>query len=155
MQGKMRELQLQHARLAHVAENHHGAGDLPVLAVDRGHGVFDRRFEPVPTDEHGVHGKADDIVALSGQFHGIRSSSARVAVDDAEHFGKHPAERLCARPARHSFRDRIEIRDLAVHVGADDAVADGIEHDLRPFSFRKQRVVHRRAFEYVSQNQRK
>ena len=146
----MREFELHRPCRAHIAENHHGAGDLPILVVDRGDGVFEHQFNPVAPDEHGVRGKADGLFLPNGHFHGIRSGFTRVAVDDTEHVRKSPAGCLGERPPRQSFRNRVEIRDVAFLVGADHAVANGFERELRAFSLHKQRLVHRRAFQYVS-----
>ena len=102
-----------------------------------------------PLDEQRVAGKADSIVLLNGQFHGVSSRFTIVAIDDLEHFRKHPAERLLTRPASHSFRNHIEIRHPALHVGADDAIANGIECDLRALSFHEQRVVRGSGFQFL------
>src|SRR6202049_2946477 len=146
----MRELQLRRTRFAYVPENHYGTGDLPMLIVDRCSGVFDRQFSSLPLDEQRVAGKADSFVMLNGQSHGVSSRFTIVAIDDTEHFRKHPAERLLTRPARHSFRNHIEIRHPALHVGADDAIANGIERDLRTSSFNEQRVVGGSRFQFLS-----
>src|ERR1700737_4038683 len=144
----MRELQLRRPRFAYVPENHYGTGDLPILIVDRCSGVFDRQFSPPPLDEQRVAGKADSIVLLNGQFHGVSSRFTIVAIDDTEHFRKHPAERLLTRLARHCFRNHIEIRYPALHVGTDDAIANGIERNLRALSLNEQRVVSGSGFQF-------
>ena len=41
-------------RLTHIVENHHGADNLSFPGMNRGGGIFNGRFTPIPPDEDTV-----------------------------------------------------------------------------------------------------
>ena len=94
-------------RLAHIAEHHHGAGDLPVLVVDRGDGVFD---SPTQSRRAGSNtelwGRPTAWFFRIANSMGFGAGSRVSAVDNAQHLGQGTTERLLARPPRHTFARR-------------------------------------------------
>jgi len=121
----------QRARCAHVVKHDHCANHPPVSVMNGGGGVLDCGLTPVATDEQAVVAQAGVGVVPHRQCERIPNRFAAVRVDDPHHVLQRPADRLCRRPAGHALGDRIQIRDLACQVGAENGVPDRIERDLR------------------------
>ena len=131
------------SRLAHILEHDHCADHLPSRIVDRRGGVFDGRLDPVAPDEEAVRGQPDDSVELDGLVHRVPRGFARRGVDDVEHLGERPAQRLPRRPARHAFGHRIEIGHVARNIRAEHGVADGVKRGPRALLFEEQCLFRR------------
>ena len=115
--------------LGDVAEHQHGPDDLSPRAPDRGRGVVERAFGPVPGDEDGVVRQADDDALLQGPQGRVRHRLAGRLVDDAKDLFQRAAPGGVGVPTRQLFGDLIEERHPAFGVRRDHRVADAGEGD--------------------------
>ena len=65
--GRMRHLQRHRAGGAHIAKNDYRPSGLPFAIVNRGDGVFDRNFDPIPPDQNAVRRQLDDRIPGIGE----------------------------------------------------------------------------------------
>ena len=126
----------------------------PQAVMDRSGRVFDGRLRPVPPDQDAVETRPSASWSGIARSMGSASGLACGAVDDAGAPLERPAGRLGARPARHRFRNLVEIGDPARHVRAEQGVADGIERDLDAFRLGDKRFFRQFPFDGVTERAR-
>ena len=152
--GQIDGPQRHRPHLAHVLEHDHRADHLPSPIVDRRRGVFDRRLEPVASDEEAGRRQIDGPIELHRPVRRVPRRFAGCRIEDREHFRELPAQRLLARPARHAFGHEIEVGHDTVDIGAEHGVADRVEGRFRALLFKEQRFVRRLALDDVADGPR-
>ena len=110
--------------LADVAEDQDDAGDSPAFVEDGGAAVVDRHLAAVPGQERRVVGQPDHRAQAEHLGRGILDRLPGLLVDDVEHLGQRPPDRLRSRPAGQRFGRWVQEGHTSLGVGGDDRVAD-------------------------------
>lgn len=128
-------------------KDEHRAGDAAVRVVKGSRRVLDRGLATVAGNQHAVRRGSHGPVLLDCAQRGALGGLTCRAVDHPEHLRKRPAGRVPASPAGHRLSHPIQVGDLAVEVGGQHGLAEGIERDLGvPLPLEQfHAVVHRRA----------
>src|SRR5580692_6193642 len=117
----------------------------------RGDGGIDGDLKSVTLDEDAVRGHVHETVLPQGHLHRIWGGLAARGAQNSENLGHGPACRFSLRPARHSFRNRIEEGNISQDVCANHSVTYGVEGDLGAFFFVEQGLLHVLALDGVAQ----
>ena len=152
--GQIDGPQRHRPHFAHVFEHDHRADHLSAAIVDGRRGVFDRRLEPVTPDEQAGRSQIDGSIELDRPAQRIPRRFAGRRVEDREHLRERPAQCLLTRPARHAFGHPVEIRHVAVDIGAEHGVADRVEGRFRALLFEELCFVRRFALDDVPESLR-
>src|SRR5438105_4836236 len=89
--------------LGDVVEDEDDAAYAPLLVVDGGAAVVNRRLRAVARDEHCVVRESDHLALAQDLLDRVLDLAARLLVDDVEDFGERARERVVERPAGQSF----------------------------------------------------
>ena len=123
--------------------------------MDRSGRVFDGRLRPVPPDQDAVRDEGRGLVVQDRRARIGSAAGSRVApsiIWSTSSSGRPAAS--AARPARHRFRDPVEIGDAARSVRAEQGVANRIERDLDAFRFGERRLFRQFPFDGVTERAR-
>ena len=151
MLGRMGDLQRHRPGRAHVAEDDHGSGRMPLAVMHGGYGVLDRDFMSVTAHEYAVRRQVDGWSCPPG----IPSDSAGLRlmrVQDLQDLGHRPCLALPAATSP-SIVPRRALRKVmfpAMSVQSD-GIADAVERDVGALVFREQGLFHRLALDRIAQ----
>jgi len=107
----------------------HCASDLTVPIVNRSCGVLDRGFVAVASNQQAVRAESDRGVLPHGQCQRIQCGFPALRVDDPYDVLQWHASGLGPGPTGHFLGNRIEVGDVACHIGTDHGIADRVERD--------------------------
>ncbi len=137
--GVVTQAAVQFARFADVVEDQHAAGDIAFAIANRRGGAFDIQLVAVAADEQcRAHG-LDRAAATYRYGQGVLEGFAGLFVETAEYFIDGTAARIVDLPAGQLLGDRIDVFDVALGIGRDDAVADRAQGNLRALFLTEQR----------------
>ena len=121
------------AFVALIAEDQHDADDRSTRGADRRGAVGDRHNLAVARHQFRMVGQAHDEALAQDFLHRAFHFLTRGFGTDVEDFVQRAAGCGAERPTGQLLGHRIHARDLAVFVGGDHRVADGIERDTQVF----------------------
>jgi len=97
---------------------------VPRRVVNGRRGILYRRLISVPANQQRIRAQAGGLVAFDRHCQRIGGGFTTDAVDDVQYFSKRLATSVLSGQARQALRDRVQVRDAASNVGADDRITD-------------------------------
>ncbi|OGI41715.1 MAG: hypothetical protein A2150_01870 [Candidatus Muproteobacteria bacterium RBG_16_64_11] len=141
VRGLMGDFTPEGAYLGDVAEYQHRAENPAGRTANRRGRELDGVFATAATGEQEVGGAADNLATGERARHRVVHRRARGVVDDGKDFHQPPAVGVVRGPAGQPFGDRVQVLHAPGAVGADDAIAHGVQRGERAFLFLMQRGI--------------
>ncbi len=132
---------IQFAGFGHVVEDEHAAGDVAFAVADRRCRALDIELVAVAADQQGRAYRLDRAVAAHRDRQRVLERLAGLLVKAAEDLVDRPAAGVVDLPAGEFLGDRVDVLDIALGVGRDDAVTDRVQRDLRALLLAEQRLL--------------